>query len=136
MSKKLFIFALLLSYFSFSQEKNTMSLLFIGDIMGHEPQIVSAYDEETKTYNYNSVFAQVLPIIKQNDFGIANLEVTLAGEPYSGYPMFSSPDNLVQACKKSGINVLITANNHSCDRGKKGIIRTLDVLDSLKKFTS
>ncbi|GIZ16494.1 CapA family protein [Capnocytophaga catalasegens] len=132
MRKILFILVILLNYFSFSQEKNAMSLLFMGDIMGHEPQITSAYDADTKTYNYDSVFAQILPIIKQNDFGIANLEVTLAGEPYSGYPMFSSPDALVQACKKSGINVMVTANNHSCDRGKKGVVRTLDVLDSLQ----
>ena len=31
---------------------NTMSLLFIGDIMGHGPQIRSAYDPVKKEYNY------------------------------------------------------------------------------------
>lgn len=36
------------------------------------------------------------------------------------------------ACKENGIDVLVTANNHSCDRRKSGIIRTIDVLDSLE----
>ena len=34
--------------------------------------------------------------------------------------------------KKSGFDFLITANNHSLDRGKKGLERTIDVLDQLK----
>ena len=29
------------------------------------------------------------------------------------------------------MDILVTANNHTCDRGKNGTIRTLDVLDSL-----
>lgn len=115
----------------FAQEKEQMSLLFAGDIMGHDPQIKSAYNPQTKTYDYQQVFAQIAPIVKQNDFGIANLEVTFAGAPYKGYPNFSSPDALAEACKNSGFGYLVTANNHSCDTGKKGILRTLRVLDSV-----
>ena len=118
---------------TFAQETgNRMSLLFMGDIMGHVPQIEGAYDIETKQYNYMPVFDKIKHKFTQVDFAIANLEVTLAGEPYTGYPQFSSPDALAVACRDSGIDVLVTANNHTCDRGKKGIIRTLDVLDSLK----
>ena len=109
----------------------SLSLLFIGDIMGHDSQINAAYDATSKTYNYDGVFAKVSPIFKKHDFAIANLEVTLAGIPFKGYPQFSSPDALAVAAKKSGINTLVTANNHSCDRGKQGIIRTIKVLDSL-----
>ena len=71
-------------------------------------------------------------MISEADYAIANLEVTLAGPPYKGYPRFSSPDALATACKNSGIDVLVTSNNHSCDRGINGILRTLDVLDSLE----
>ena len=120
---------------SFAQKHDStesIKLLFIGDVMGHDAQIESAYDSITNTYNYNGVFEKVSPIIKQADFAIANLEVTLAGKPYRGYPAFSSPDELAVACKNNGINVFITANNHSVDRGKKGILRTIYALDSLK----
>ena len=111
---------------------DSLSLIFMGDIMGHDPQIESAFNPEKGTYNYEGVFRKVSHIIKAADFAIANLEVTLAGKPYAGYPQFSSPDALAVACKKNGIDVLVTANNHSCDRAKKGLLRTIHVLDSLE----
>lgn len=107
-------------------------MLFIGDIMGHDSQIAAAYDAEKKTYEYDSVFKHVAPIISEVDYAVANLEVTLAGPPYKGYPQFSSPDNLAGALKRAGVDCLVTANNHSCDRKKPGIERTIKVLDSLK----
>ena len=110
---------------------DSLSLIFMGDIMGHDGQIKSAYNKKTKTYNYEPVFEEVKHLISEPDFAIANLEVTLAGPPFKGYPKFSSPDELAVACKNNGIDVLVTSNNHTCDRGKKGVIRTLDVLDSL-----
>jgi poly-gamma-glutamate synthesis protein (capsule biosynthesis protein) len=112
-----------------SEEDSTMTLLFIGDIMGHDTQIISAYDSSTNSYDYEDVFRPLKPILEKPDFTIANLEVTLAGEPHKGYPQFSSPDELALACKQNGMDVLVTANNHSCDRGGEGITRTLAVLD-------
>lgn len=125
------IFSVVFSLGVFSQNQE-FSLLFMGDVMGHQAQIDAAYDTNTQTYNYQNIFEKIAPLIRQSDVAIANLEVTLAGKPYKGYPQFSSPDALAVACKDNGIGVLVTANNHSVDRGKKGIIRTLDVLDSLE----
>ncbi len=112
--------------------QSSISLLFIGDIMGHGGQIEAAYNPTKDTYNYDVVFTQLREIIEKPDFAIANLEVTLAGEPFSGYPQFSSPDALARSCKQNGIDILVTANNHTCDRGGKGIKRTIEVLDRLK----
>ena len=62
---------------------------------------------------------------------VANLETTLAGKPYSGYPAFSSPDELVSGMINAGIDLVGTANNHCCDRGEHGLKRTVSILDSL-----
>ena len=130
--KKGFVFLLFCFHqLLLAQVKDTLSLLFVGDIMGHSPQITSAYNKQTKRYEYEPVFAKVAPIFRENDFVVANLEVTLGGKPYTGYPTFSSPKELASACSNSGINVMVTANNHSCDRGKMGITNTLYQLDSL-----
>lgn len=112
-------------------EDKTMSLLFIGDLMGHGPQIRSAYNPKTKTYNYDTVFYYLKDIMQEPDFTIANLEVTLAGPVYKGYPQFSSPDAVAEAGKKAGIDVFVTANNHCVDRRLKGLNRTIDILDNL-----
>ena len=123
---------LLCFLWSSSINSQEISFLFMGDIMGHGPQIKSAWQENKKQYEYSEVFNPLEDIISSVDFAIGNLEVTLAGKPFKGYPQFSSPDELAVACKNSGMDVLVTANNHSCDRKNKGVIRTLDVLDSLK----
>ena len=112
-------------------KENTISLLFIGDIMGHGPQIRSAYDAKTKKYNYDTVFYYLKNIMSEPDFTIANLEVTLAGPVYKGYPQFSSPDALAGAGKNAGIDLFVTANNHCVDRRLQGLNRTIDVLDTL-----
>lgn len=103
-------------------------MLFAGDVMGHGPQIKAAYDSVLKTFDYSPCFRLLKPYIEQADIAIANLEVTLAGLPYAGYPQFSSPDELADGLKEAGFDVLITANNHCVDRGKAGLERTLEVI--------
>ncbi len=109
----------------------SFSIVFGGDLMGHQPMISAAWNDSTKQYEYEPWFQFIAPFLSSADYAVANLEVTLAGEPYSGYPQFSSPDAYASAIKKSGIDFLVTANNHSQDRGKDGLERTLHVLDSL-----
>jgi poly-gamma-glutamate synthesis protein (capsule biosynthesis protein) len=128
----LIIFLSLLVSASIAQDTTRLSLLFAGDIMGHDSQIASAYDAVTKKYDYTSCFQYVKPYVESVDLAIANLEVTLAGPPYKGYPQFSSPDELALTLKNIGFDVLVTANNHCVDRGRKGLERTITMLDSLK----
>jgi poly-gamma-glutamate capsule biosynthesis protein CapA/YwtB (metallophosphatase superfamily) len=130
------VFLLLFSAISLKSQTGTvpaqkLSLLFIGDIMGHDEQIWSAEDRETHTYNYDDVFRYIKPVISEADIAVANFEVTLGGPPYMGYPQFSSPPALAAACKNAGIDYVVTANNHAADRGKKGIAGTINRLDSL-----
>lgn len=116
---------------AFAQDTTRVSLLFLGDIMQHDSQIKAAYNSSTKTYDYTSCFQFVKPYLSSVDVAIGNLEVTLAGSPYTGYPQFSAPDELAITLKDDGMDVLVTANNHCLDRSKKGLERTIMMLDSL-----
>lgn len=106
------------------------SLIFAGDAMQHQAQIESARQQDG-SFRYDNCFYGVKKEISQADLAIGNLEVTLGGEPYSGYPAFSAPDQYAQALANCGFDVLMTCNNHCMDRGSAGLVRTLDVLDSL-----
>jgi poly-gamma-glutamate synthesis protein (capsule biosynthesis protein) len=108
-----------------------VTFTFIGDVMGHDSQINAAYQKDTDSYDYSSYFKHLAPFTSKSDFTVANLEVTLGMKPYKGYPQFSSPLALASALKEAGIDALVTSNNHSCDRGKEGIIKTINILDSL-----
>lgn len=107
-------------------------VVFAGDIMGHDTQIEGAYVDSTESYDYEPTYRYVKDYIESADIAIGNLEVTLAGPPFKGYPQFSSPDELAIEAKHAGFDVMVTANNHVADRGSKGIERTLNILDSLK----
>lgn len=122
-----FVFSMLSGY---AQDTTRLSLLFGGDVMGHDSQIASAYSSTKKAYDYTSCFQYIKPWISSPDLALANLEVTLAGPPYKGYPQFSSPDALAITLKDAGFDALVTANNHCVDRGRKGLERTIAQLDS------
>ena len=111
---------------------DSLQIMFIGDIMSHGPQLQAAYQATDQSYDYTENFKYVKTIFQQADFVVGNLETTLGVKPYSGYPQFSAPPALAEACRDAGINVLVTANNHSCDKKRQGIVKTLDILDSLQ----
>lgn len=113
------------------QASHELTLIFAGDIMQHMPQVDAAWNEDLGMYIYDSCFQHISPWLSGADLAIANLETTFDGKPYSGYPAFSSPDALATAMLNAGIDIAGTANNHSCDRGRSGIERTISVLDSI-----
>jgi poly-gamma-glutamate synthesis protein (capsule biosynthesis protein) len=119
---------------------NTARLVFIGDVMSHQPQVDAA--RTPSGYDYTDVFRHIRPIFGGDGldrFGreslqtvaVANLETTLrAAPPYTGYPSFAAPASLAQAIREAGIDIATTANNHICDKGAAGIRSTLALLDS------
>lgn len=121
--------ALFAFHFSWCFAQNEATLLFVGDLMQHSPQFMHARQPDG-TFNYNVCFEEVKPYIEAADIAIGNLEVTLGGPPYTGYPCFSAPDDWLWAIKKTGFDVLTTSNNHCLDRGKRGLERTLTMTDS------
>jgi len=107
--------------------KNSLRIVFAGDVMGHDSQINAAYIDSSNTYDYKDCFSYLKPFLGDADIAVANLEVTLAGPPYKGYPRFSSPDALLDGLMNAGFNVLVNANNHALDRGSEGLERTQEV---------
>jgi poly-gamma-glutamate capsule biosynthesis protein CapA/YwtB (metallophosphatase superfamily) len=132
--KKISIYILLalVAHTVTAQDTTRLSLMFLGDIMQHDSQISDAYDHAKKTYDYDPCFQYIKNYTQSVDLAIANLELTLAGPPYRGYPQFSAPDALLTGLQNMGLDVLVTANNHCVDTGKKGLERTIRMLDSLK----
>lgn len=109
-------------------EYSYLSLSATGDIMFHSSQLQSAHDPSTGEYNFDEVFEPVKRYLDGSDIAIGNFETTTAGNEYgiSSYPSFNSPMSTIDTMKYAGYDILSTANNHSLDTGKKGIINTID----------
>jgi len=139
MKKRLAIGALLaLATSSYAQEPDsiiqvpdTITVMFWGDMMSHTTQVKAAHDAVNDTYDYNPCFEKVKEAISGADIAVCNLECTLAGKPYKGYPCFSAPDQYFEAMVNNGFDVFLTANNHCIDTGKRGLELTREKL--LKK---
>lgn len=110
-----FIVVLLYSVTLSSQERIT--LLFVGDLMQHQAQIDAAHVSEGK-YDYSSCFSLIKEQISQADLAIGNLEVTLGGRPIRAI-LCSAPPMNIFSIKDAGFDILLTANNHCLDRGKR-----------------
>ena len=105
----------------------TVEILCAGDVMYHSSQLDGARRGDG-SYEFYDTYKYVEHYIKQADLSIFNLETTFSGPPYTGYPSFSTPDNLAETLKGIGFDVVSTSNNHVNDRGIYGIDRTLEVL--------
>ena len=103
-----------------------LEILCAGDIMYHSSQLAGAkWGEE---YRFDECFRYVGPYIHAADLSIFNLETVFGGPPYTGYPSFSTPDNLARTLRKLGFDQVSTSNNHMNDRGIYGMDRTLSIL--------
>lgn len=102
--------------------------------MAHIPQVDAAFDSKTGKYNFDSCYFFMKPLFNEADLIIGNFETTLNGKPYSGYPNFSSPNEFLVSLKNIGVRCLVTANNHTFDTDLRGMVKTLDLMDSLKFY--
>jgi poly-gamma-glutamate synthesis protein (capsule biosynthesis protein) len=78
------------------------------------------------------MFDGVASHISAADLAICHLETPVGppAGPFSGYPRFSVPPQVVDALRDSGFDTCSTASNHTLDAGEAGAYRTLDVLDA------
>ena len=104
---------------------DTATIFLMGDVMMHADQISNARQPDG-SYSFSTYFANMEEYIRSADVAVANMEFTLAGKPYSGYPCFSAPDGYEDYVAECGVDIFLTANNHILDKGNKGLTRTLE----------
>lgn len=114
-----------------SDSLSAIRLTFVGDIMCHTPQIDYA-KVGRDSFDFEPVFREIKNFLSAPDFTFGNLETVIAGKEkgFSGYPLFNSPKELLSALKDAGFDLLFTSNNHSIDKGKEGVLKTLANLRS------
>ena len=109
----------------------TVTIGATGDYLIHTP-IITSYLKSDGSYDFNDMFKYVTEYYNKFDYFVGNLEVTF-GASYMNYvgsgSLFNCPDSLADALKNAGVDMLLTANNHSYDTNSYGFHRTMQVLE-------
>lgn len=108
---------------------DTVMVRVIGDVMLHKGQLDAAACREG--FSFSPFLDRIAPDLTSADLAVANMEFTLGGKPYSGYPCFSAPDEYASYVQSCGVDVFLTANNHIMDKGHRGLERTMEVYSAM-----
>ncbi|MEW6457956.1 MAG: CapA family protein [Bacillota bacterium] len=109
-----------------------ITITAVGDFLMHLPVIYSVHNPETGRFEFGEVFGPVRHLFADADYSIANLETRLAGahRGYSGYPRFNCPADLAPEMRDVGLDMFLTANNHSLDQDVEGVLATIRHLEA------
>ncbi len=102
---------------------DTLDMLFIGDVMMHSAQLDAAKTDGG--YDFSGYFDNIDNLINEADIAVANMEFTVGTRPYTGYPCFSAPYEILEEAAGHGIDIMLSANNHIADKGAKGFAATI-----------
>ena len=109
-------------------DKDTINLLFAGDIMAHS---VNYY-----ITSYSKIWRDVKYLIEEPDLAFANIEAPIdTTKSASSYPNFNMTQKYVQAAVDAGFDVFSLCNNHTNDQYKNGILETIKTTEAIRQNT-
>lgn len=112
-------------------KQQRISFIACGDNIVHSTILADAKDKAQGTdqeYEFTGMFENVADIIKDADLAYINQESPFGGpdRAYTGYPRFSSPDQVGFDLMELGFDIINLANNHMLDAGTTAYARTID----------
>lgn len=110
-----------------------MSLVAVGDCLIHDSIYMDAKIGDN-TYDFSNILENVKPLIQDYDLKYYNQESIIGGKDLglSNFPMFNSPDEIGDGMVDIGFNMVSLANNHSLDKGERGILHSNEYWKSKK----
>ena len=106
----------------------SVRLRAVGDLITHKRQLDDALQPDG-SYDFHPQYAMIADALADADYTIANLETTIGrkdNKAWSGFPMFNTPESLLDTLRDAGIDFLTLANNHILDRQFAGMQLTVD----------
>lgn len=113
------------------------SLAAAGDALIHK-KVYTAARKKDGSFDFRPMLRLVKSRISAHDLAFYNQETILGGTELglSTYPRFNSPREVGDAFLDAGFNLVSLANNHTLDRGEKGVLRSLEYWKGKKQALS
>ncbi len=108
-------------------DSNELSVVMVGDCLIHRFIYSDALNSDG-TYFFDKMFTEVKDLIQGHDLAFYNQESIIGGKELglSAYPRFNSPEEIGDAMTNLGFNLVSLANNHTMDKGEKGVINSVN----------
>ena len=108
-------------------DSNELSVVMVGDCLIHRFVYTDALNSDG-TYSFDKMFTEVKDLIQGHDLAFYNQESIIGGKELglSAYPRFNSPEEIGDAMINLGFNLVSLANNHTMDKGEKGVINSVN----------
>ena len=110
---------------SVNEEVQYVDIISLGNLIIHQSQINGAKNENG--YDFSPSFQYIKEMVSEADISLGILEGALAGGEPTGYPIFNSPDEVIDSLRDTGIDVVNYANNHIYDYDDEGLQRTIEI---------
>ncbi len=128
-ARSLVAVALALSLIQPSAARDTVTLVFGGDVM-----LGRGIDETVQSKGPRYIWGDVLPLLRDADSTLVNLECAIAG-PGERFPnrvfYFRAAPETGRALAEAGIDYVSLANNHAMDFRARGLMETVKHLDAM-----
>ncbi|MBW2985376.1 CapA family protein [Candidatus Woesearchaeota archaeon] len=112
-------------------EKEMITIGFAGDTM-----LGRLVNDHISLSNYSYPWGNIMPILKETDLNIINLETTLTRSNKAVPKVFNSKADpeVIESLVRADIDVVNLANNHILDFSEEGLLDTISTLDKAEIF--
>ena len=111
---------------------STIRISAVGDILCENSILEDAYDKNTNSYDFKSMFKNMSTFFEDSDITVGTMETNFTNNEYSGYGKRNGPISFAEAIKNTGIDLVSISTNHSLDYGIEGLQETKRALEGLE----
>ena len=111
-----------------SSGSGTLTMIATGDNLMHKTIIDKAWRPEAGTHDFRFLYTEIRDLIQSRDLAVVNQETIFISDNalISDYPAFGTPQAMGEALVDTGFDVVLSATNHTWDKGARGVTDTLN----------
>ena len=105
-----------------------LTMISAGDNLIHKTIVDKAWRPELGTHDFHFLYTPILDTIQSRDLAVINQETIFISDNslISDYPTFGTPQIMGEALVDTGFDIVLSATNHTWDKGVRGVNDTLN----------
>ena len=109
-------------------EPCTLTMIAAGDNLIHKTIVDKGWRPYLGTHDFHFLYTPILDTIQSRDLAVINQETIFISDNslISDYPTFGTPQIMGEALVDSGFDIVLSATNHTWDKGVRGVMDTLN----------